>query len=57
VAKYETPNHRDINEAGIQPDYTVSQSLIPFSKMGTEEDKQYQEAARLLAEKTMVAQN
>jgi len=57
VAKYETPNHRDINEAGINPDYTVSQPLIPFSKMGTQEDKQYQEAAKLLAEKTMVAQN
>lgn len=57
VAKYETPSHRDINEAGIEPDYKVSQSLIPFSQMGTEEDEQYQEAVKLLREETMVAQN
>ena len=57
VAKYETPSHRDINEAGIEPDYKVSQSLIPFSQMGTEEDQQYQEAVKLLREETMVAQN
>jgi len=57
VAKYETPNHRDINEAGIKPDYAVSQSLIPFSTMGTRDDKQYQQAVKLLAEQPMVAQN
>lgn len=57
VAKYETPSHRDINQAGIEPDYKVSQSLIPFSQMGTEEDQQYQEAVKLLREETMVAQN
>jgi len=57
VAKYETPSHRDINEAGIEPDYTVPQSLIPFSQMGTEEDKQYQEAVKLLTQKTLVAQH
>ena len=57
VAKYETPSHRDINEAGIEPDYPVPQSLIPFSQMGTEEDKQYQEAVKLLTQKTLVAQH
>jgi carboxyl-terminal processing protease len=57
VAKYETPSHRDINQAGIEPDYTVSQSLLPFSQMGTAEDEQYQEAVKLLTQKTLVAQH
>lgn len=57
VAKYETPNHRDINKAGIEPDYKVSQSLLPFSEMGTGDDQQYQEAVKLLTKQTLVAQN
>jgi carboxyl-terminal processing protease len=57
VAKYETPSHRDINEAGIEPDYKVSQSLIPFSQMGTEKDEQYQQAVKLLTQKKLVAQH
>lgn len=57
VAKYETPSHRDINQAGIEPDYKVSQSLIPFSQMGTEKDEQYQEAVKLLTQKKLVAQH
>ncbi len=57
VAKYETPSHRDINEAGIKPDYQISQSLIPFSEMATEQDKQYQQAVKQLMQKTKVAQH
>ncbi len=57
VAKYETPSHRDINEAGIEPDYTVSQALLPFSQMGTADDEQYQEAVKLITQKTLVAQH
>ena len=60
VAKYETPNHRDINEAGIEPDYKVETfhgKSLPFSQMGTAEDEQYQEAVELLTQKTLVAQH
>lgn len=57
VAKYETPSHRDINEAGIEPDYKVSQSLLPFSQMGSSEDEQYQKAVKLITQKTLVAQH
>jgi len=57
VAKYETPTHRDINEAGIEPDYQLGQSLIPFSQMGTEKDQQYQKAVKVLVQETMVAHN
>jgi len=57
VAKYETPNHRDINKAGIEPDYKVSQSLLPFSEMGTGDDQQYQEAVKLLTQQTLVGES
>ncbi|MEC4805367.1 MAG: S41 family peptidase [Jaaginema sp. PMC 1079.18] len=57
VAKYETPNHRDINKQGITPNYTVTQEAIPISKIGTKADTQYQEAIKVLTQKTMVAQS
>jgi carboxyl-terminal processing protease len=45
VAKYETPNHTDINRLGIQPDQVVSIAQ-PFTldQIGTESDQQYQAA-------------
>jgi carboxyl-terminal processing protease len=44
VAKYETPNHKDINKLGIQPDLVVTQEPIAFEQIGTEADLQYQTA-------------
>lgn len=50
VAKYETPNHSDINTLGIQPDVVVSAELIDSQKVATEADTQYIQAIKLLKE-------
>ncbi|MGK7898764.1 MAG: carboxyl-terminal processing protease CtpA [Xenococcus sp. (in: cyanobacteria)] len=55
VAKYETPNHTDINKLGIEPDYVVSQEPITFAQVGTKADLQYQKAIELLTNKSLVA--
>ncbi|MEY2831505.1 MAG: carboxyl-terminal processing protease, partial [Cyanobacteriota bacterium] len=44
VAKYETPNHTDINKLGIMPDDVVSQQPITYTQIATSADQQYQEA-------------
>jgi len=49
VAKYETPNHKDIHKLGIAPDRVVPQDPISLSQVGTEADKQYQAAVQLLS--------
>ena len=51
VAKYETPNHTDINKLGIMPDDVISQDPITYSQIATEADGQYQEALRLITSK------
>jgi carboxyl-terminal processing protease len=48
VAKYETPNHTDINKLGIMPDDVVAQQPIAYNQIATEADQQYQEALRLV---------
>jgi carboxyl-terminal processing protease len=48
VAKYETPNHRDINKLGIIPDQIVPQEPIYLEEIGTEKDQQYQAALKIL---------
>lgn len=56
VAKYETPNHTDINKLGIEPDYIVSQEPITFAQVGTKVDLQYQKAIELLTSERLVAE-
>lgn len=48
VAKYETPNHTDINKLGIMPDNVISQQPITYAQIATEADRQYQEALKIL---------
>ena len=48
VAKYETPNRKDINKLGITPDRLVTQEPIFLDQIGTEADQQYQTAVQLL---------
>ncbi|MEN9519086.1 MAG: carboxyl-terminal processing protease [Cyanobacteriota bacterium] len=48
VAKYETPNHTDINKLGIMPDNVVTQQPITYTQIATSADLQYQEALRLV---------
>lgn len=55
VARYETPNHRDINKLGIEPDVVVPQNPITRDRLGTPEDLPYQTAVELLTQKAMVA--
>ncbi|MDQ2098999.1 MAG: S41 family peptidase [Tychonema bourrellyi B0820] len=55
VAKYETPNHTDINKLGIAPDRVVPLESITRDQIGTEADLQYQAALQLLKQKTIMA--
>ncbi|GBE94142.1 carboxyl-terminal processing protease CtpA [Nostoc cycadae] len=49
IAKYETPQHRDINKLGIKPDQVVTQQPITREEIATEADLQYQAAVEILA--------
>lgn len=51
VAKYETPNHTDINKLGIMPDKVVELEPITGDLVATEADTQYQAAVELLNSK------
>ncbi|NEO52763.1 MAG: PDZ domain-containing protein [Okeania sp. SIO3B5] len=55
VAKYETPNHTDINKQGIMPDIVVEQDPILPYQVTTEDDKQYQAAVELLTSEIVLA--
>ena len=57
VAKYETPNHKDINKLGIAPDLVVPLEPIGRDRIGTSADLQYQAALQLLKEKTVLAKS
>ena len=50
IAKYETPDHHDINKLGITPDKEVETSIERRKQFATEEDAQYQAALTLLSE-------
>lgn len=55
IAKYETPNHRDINKSGILPDRVVPLDILTPEQVATEADGQYQAAIQLLAADLVVA--
>ncbi|MDY7004804.1 MAG: S41 family peptidase [Cyanobacteriota bacterium] len=55
VAKYETPNHTDINKQGIMPDIVVEQDPILPNQITTEADEQYQAAVELLTSEIALA--
>ena len=55
VAKYETPNHRDINKLGIAPDRLVKLEPITREQIGTAADNQYTAAVEFLTSKVVVA--
>ncbi len=57
VAKYETPNHTDINKQGIAPDRVVPLQSLARDRIGSEADLQYQAALQLLKEKTVMAKS
>jgi carboxyl-terminal processing protease len=55
IAKYETPNHHDINRQGIAPNVTVSLDPITPDQIATVDDRQYQSALDLLIDPATVA--
>jgi carboxyl-terminal processing protease len=55
VAKYETPNHRDINKNGIVPDKVVPLDSISRKELATKADRQYQAALELLSQPAVLA--
>ncbi|MDX2098392.1 MAG: S41 family peptidase [Leptolyngbyaceae cyanobacterium bins.59] len=55
VARYETPNHRDINKAGIMPDVVVVSSPGSREQIATVDDQQYQAAIDLLIHHSVLA--
>ncbi|ACK64693.1 carboxyl-terminal protease [Rippkaea orientalis PCC 8801] len=55
VAKYETPNHKDIHKLGIMPDEVVPQDPISYQQIGTDADLQYQAAIKVLTGNTILA--
>jgi carboxyl-terminal processing protease len=55
VARYETPNHRDINRQGIQPDIRVKQDAIAREQIATATDLQYQAAIESLTHHSVLA--
>ena len=57
VAKYETPNHTDINKLGIMPDRVIPSEPLLRNQVATEADHQYQAALELLSSQLVVAQN
>ena len=55
VAKYETPNHKDIHKLGIIPDRVVPQDPMTFKQIGTDADEQYQAAVNFLRANSVLA--
>lgn len=55
IAKYETPNHHDINRQGIIPDVVMPLDPINRDQVGTVADRQYQTAVELLTQPSVVA--
>ena len=55
VAKYETPNRRDIHKLGITPDKVISLEINNIKQLGTKADEQYEAAIELLGQQAIVA--
>jgi carboxyl-terminal processing protease len=55
VAKYETPDHIDINKQGIKPDIVVPIDPLTLTQIGTSGDRQYEAAVEFLTTPSMVA--
>jgi carboxyl-terminal processing protease len=55
IARYETPDHHDINRQGIIPDVVVPLDITTRDQIGTPDDRQYQTAVELLTQPSVVA--
>ncbi|MGL5923563.1 carboxyl-terminal processing protease CtpA [Chroococcidiopsis sp.] len=57
VAKYETPNHRDIHKQGIVPDLNVATDRLSRDQIATAADPQYLAAVELLTNTPAIAKS
>jgi carboxyl-terminal processing protease len=57
VAKYETPNHRDIHKQGIVPDLSVATDRLNRDQIATAADPQYLAAVELLDNTSAIAKS
>ncbi len=57
IARYETPNHTDINRQGITPDQIVKLNPITREQLATADDSQYKVALDLLTQKMVLAES
>ncbi len=55
IARYETPNHRNINKVGIKPDRVVTSGPMSTQQVATDTDAQYQAAVDVLTQPSTVA--
>jgi len=55
VAKYETPDHHDINKLGIAPDRVVSWEATALDQIASDMDHQYKAAVELLTTSSVLA--
>jgi carboxyl-terminal processing protease len=55
IARYETPNHRNINKVGIKPDQIVKLGPITANQVATDVDAQYQAAVNVLMQPSAIA--
>lgn len=56
IARYETPDHHDINRQGIMPDVVIESDPLNRAQLGTDVDPQFQAAVECLTEQVTVAQ-
>ncbi|MEM6349561.1 MAG: S41 family peptidase [Cyanobacteria bacterium P01_D01_bin.14] len=54
VAKYETPDHKDINRLGITPDQIIASEPLTRDEFGGTHDRQYMAAVDLLSQTLLV---
>jgi len=57
VAKYETPNHRDIHKQGIVPDLSIATDRLNRDQIATAADPQYLAAVELLDNTSALAES
>ncbi len=55
VAKYQTPNHRDIHKIGIQPDIKIDNKEEAITPVSSPSDKQYETAVKVLTNLSTLA--
>ncbi|MBD1912884.1 MULTISPECIES: carboxyl-terminal processing protease CtpA [unclassified Leptolyngbya] len=56
IARYETPDHHDINRQGIMPDVVIEADPLNRNQLGTDVDPQFQAAVECLTKQVTVAQ-